>query len=317
MKIVERSFRLEAAHGLGAKPRPELLGPVLSHLRDTLQDAVRMGFLHTSRARGRIPGVIKAAADVRYIGHSADGDSATLLRFEVAPFGDVAADLFSQAQLWDDGPKAEQTAFELLAATLVDVGSRFGESSRFDTGMLRRIGSYRRLFGKDKLDSIILPDVSIHRSGHLDAIVAESAREMAQSTPQARRVRVTGRLDLMGASQGVLKLHVGTENVITGIWEGEGSLDQFAAMFNKDVVCEGSGAFRPSGTLLRIDVDVLAPATAGDDFFRHAPIAQSNLDLLRAARLRVGEPSAYAGFLASIPAEESDEEFANAVDELT
>jgi len=75
--------------------------------------------------------------------------------------------------------------------------------------------------------------------------------------------------------------------------------------------------FRPSGTLLRIDVDVLAPATAGDDFFRHAPIAQANLDLLRAARLRVGDPSEYAGFSASIPAEESDEEFANAVDELS
>lgn len=266
---------------------------------------------------GRIPGVIKAAADVRYLGHSADGDSATLLRFEVAPFGEVAADLFSQTQLWDDGPKAGQTAFELLAATLVDVGSRCGESSRFDPGMLLRIGSYRRLFGKDKLDSIILPDVSIHRSGHLDAAVTESAREMAQSTPQARRVRVTGRLDLMGASQGVLKLHVGTGNVITGIWEGEGSLDQFAPMFNKDVVCEGTGVFRPSGTLLRIDVDVLAPATAGDDFFRHAPIAQANLDLLRAARLRVGDPSEYAGFFASIPAEESDEEFANAVDELS
>ena len=64
MKTVERSFRLEAQTGLGAKPRPELLGPVLTYLRDTLQDSVRMGFLHTSRARGRIPGSIKAAADV-------------------------------------------------------------------------------------------------------------------------------------------------------------------------------------------------------------------------------------------------------------
>jgi hypothetical protein len=276
-----------------------------------------MGFLHTSRARGRIPAGIKAAADVRYLGHSAAGESATLLRFEVAPFGDVAADLFSQAQLWEDGPRADQTAFELLAATLVDVGSRRGESSRFDPGMLRRIGSYRRLFGKDKLNSIILPDVTIHRSGHLDATVTESAREMAQTTPHARRVRVTGLLDLMGASQGVLKLHVGTGAIVTGIWEGEGSLEQFATMFNKDVVCEGIGVFRPSGTLLRIDVDVLAPADARDDFFRHTPIAYANLDLLRASRLRAGEPSVYAGFLGSIPAEESDEEFANAVDELS
>jgi hypothetical protein len=55
MNTVERSFRLEACAGLGARPRPELIGPVLAHLHDTLQDAVRMGFLHKSRARGRIP----------------------------------------------------------------------------------------------------------------------------------------------------------------------------------------------------------------------------------------------------------------------
>ena len=199
MKTVERSFRLEAQAGLGAKPRPELVGPVLAHLRDTLQDSVRMGFLHASRARGRIPGGIKAAADVLYLGHSADGEGATLLRFEVATFGEVAADLFSQARLWEDGPQPDQTAFELLAATLEDVGSRSGDSNRFDPGMLRRIGSYRKLFGKDGLSSIILPDVTLHKSGHLDAGVVQSARDMARTTPHARRVRVTGRLDLMGA----------------------------------------------------------------------------------------------------------------------
>ena len=317
MRYVERSFRLEAQSGLGAKPRPELIGPVLTHLHDTLQDTVRMGFLHTSRARGRIPGGIKRAADVRYLGHSAESDGVTVLRFEVAPFGEVAADLFSQAQLWEDGPQPEQTAFELLAAALVDVGSRRVESSRFDPGMLRRIGGYRKLFGKDGLTSIALPDVMLHQSARLDASVVQSARELAHATPQSRRVRVAGRLDLMGASQGVLKLHVGSGGIVTAIWEGEESLDQFAPLFNKDVVCEGLGVFRPSGTLLRIDADALAPASAGDDFFRYAPVAEANIDLARTARLRPVESSVYASFLGSIPPEESDEEFAAAVDALS
>jgi len=316
MKYVERSFRLEAQSGLGAKPRPELIGPVLTHLHDTLQDTVRMGFLHTSRARGRIPASIKAAADVRYLGHSAEGANATVLRFEVAPFGEVAADLFSQVQLWEDGPQPEQTAFELLAAALEDVGSRRGESSRFDPGMLRRIGSYGRLFGKDGLSSIVLPDVALNKSGRLDASVVQSARELADATPQPRRVRVAGRLDLMGASQGVLKLHVTSGGIVTAIWEGEESLDQFAPLFNKDVVCEGLGVFRPSGTLLRIDADALAPASERDESFRYAPVAEARTDIARAARLRSGEPLVYAGFLGSIPPEESDEEFAAAVESL-
>jgi len=316
VNTVERSFRLEAQSGLGAKPRPELIGPVLTRLHDTLQDTVRMGFLHTSRARGRVPASIKAAADVRYLGHSADSDGATLLRFEVAPFGEAAADLFSQARLWEDGPQPEQTAFELLAAALEDVGSRRGESSRFDPGMLRRVASYGKLFGKDGLSSIGLPDVTLSRSAHLDATVVQSARELVHSTPQPRRVRVSGRLDLMGASQGVLKLHV-SGGIITAIWDGEESLDQFASLFNKEVVCEGTGIFRPSGSLLRVDADALAPASQQDAFFRYMPNAEAKSDLGRATRLRIGEPSIYQGFLGSIPAEESDEEFSAAVDALS
>lgn len=45
-----------------------------------------------------------------------------------------------------------------------------------------------------------------------------------------------------------------------------------------------------------------------------ASIAKANIDLAQAVRLRAGEPSVYASFLGSIPAEESDEEFAAAVE---
>lgn len=51
MDTVERTFRLEAKEGLGAKLRPELIGPVMSYLHGTLQDTVRMGFSHSTRAR--------------------------------------------------------------------------------------------------------------------------------------------------------------------------------------------------------------------------------------------------------------------------
>src|SRR5580765_6222696 len=111
MKLVERTFELQGLEGLGPKPRPELIGPVFTHLHDTLQDAVRMGFLHSSRARGRIPGCLKAAAEVRYVGHSANKSGGTLLHFEVPSFGSVAGELFEQKLFWEDGPKPEETAF--------------------------------------------------------------------------------------------------------------------------------------------------------------------------------------------------------------
>lgn len=317
MNVVERSFRLEARSGLGAKPRPELIGPVLTHLHATLQDSVRMGFLHSSRARGRVPRAIKAAADVRYLGHSSEAENVTLLKFEVAPFGEVAEELFTQSKLWDDGPRADQTAFELLAAALDDVGTRRTESNRFDPGLLRRIGSYGRLFDRGSLDSIVLPDVNLPNPSRLDAIVVQSARNLSDVTPHSRRVRVAGRLDVMGASQGVLKLHVRSGAIVTALWEGAEPIDHLASLFNREVVCEGLGVFRPSGSLLRIDTNAIAAASERDDFFQNVPVAVPRLDIARSMRVRSGETDAYTSFLGSVPSEESDEEFATAVEALS
>jgi hypothetical protein len=314
---VERTLRLEGPGGLGAKPRPELIAPVLAHVHGTLQDAVRMGFLHSSRARGRLPQGIRAASDVRYVGHAAGDADATLLRFEVRTFGEAAADYFAQARLWEDGPQPDETAFELLAAALDDVRTRRAESNRYDLGMLRSIRKYRGVFRKDGLVRIAMPDVARQNGAQLDPNVLTIAQELAAVTPLPRRVRVAGRLDLMGASQGVLKLHVDS-GVVTALWQGEEPLEELAAQFfNRDVLCEGLGVFRASGSLLRIDADAIRPANEQADAFRHVPSAVPKSDFARAIRIRQGEPSAYASFLGSVPAEESDEAFARAIEAMS
>ena len=77
--LVERSFELHGPSGLGAAPRPDLVGPALSKLQGTLIDSVRMGFLHSSHARGKIPQVLRAAAEVRFVGMEGTGDESTIL----------------------------------------------------------------------------------------------------------------------------------------------------------------------------------------------------------------------------------------------
>ena len=298
---------MHGPEGLGAKPRPELIGPVLTHLHDTLQDAVRMGFLHSSRARGRISDTLRAAAEVRFCGHSGEGN-ATWLHFEVPSFESVAAELFSQQSFWEEGPKPEETAFELFGAALVDVRRRQKESSRFDAGLLRRIGSYRRML-KRGIVQIGMPDTALPQRGEIDADAVQAATELCAATPHSRRVRVTGRLDLMGKSQSVLKLHVRPGVILTALWEGKQPVETLTEFFDRDVVIEGAGIFRPSGSLLRIDADAIVPARVEDDFFRQVPVGEVERDYRQLARLRPGEPSVYAKLYGSIPAEESDEEF--------
>ena len=243
-------------------------------------------------------------------------DDATLLHFEVPSFGSVAAELFEQQLLWDDGPKPEETAFELFGAAVNDVRKRRTESNRFDPPMLRRISSYRRILARG-LERIGMPDTTLAEHAEIDVATVNAATELSAATPHARRVRVAGRLDLMGKSQSVLKLHLPGNAIVTALWEGEQPVESLHSFFNREVVIEGAGVFRPSGSLLRIDADAIAAAGAQDDFFRTVPKAAVERNYRKLARLRPGEPSVYARILGSIPAEESDEEFAAAVEELS
>ena len=74
---------------------------------------------------------------------------------------------------------------------------------------------------------------------------------------------------------------------------------------------EGLAVFRPSGTLLRIDADLIAPASAQEDFFRQVPHAAVARDYQKVARLKPSERSAYIQLRGCIPPEldESDEDF--------
>ena len=247
-----------------------------------------MEFLHSSRARGRVPDALKRAAEVRYVGHRADGDEATVLRFKAAPFGSAAPELFGQDRIWDDGPTKDQTAFELFAAALVDVAAQQRESSRFGLGLLERIGTYDRVVrSRGGLRRIVLPDAQSSVPARLDADVVKAAKELAAATPESRPVRVMGRLDLLGTSQRVMKIMLDPRKIDTAVWSSDEDFAGLKKFLDKD------------------------------EFFRKLPEAVIRRDYARLARLRPGEPSAYAKILGSIPAEESDEEFPNALEELS
>ncbi|MBL9210208.1 MAG: hypothetical protein JNL92_07050 [Opitutaceae bacterium] len=263
-----------------------------------------------------MPDALKAACEVRFRGHEADGEGATLLHFEVPRFGDVAGGAFRQMQLWEDGPRPEQTAFELLGAALRDVEIKRVDSSRLDRGLLKRIGSYARILNRG-LSRVALPDADLPHPARIDADIVRSAAALSAAIPPPQRVRIAGRLDLMGASEAVLKLEVRPGVIVAALWEGVRPIETLKEFFNRDVVIEGDGVFRPSGSLLRIDADAVGLASSQDEFFRQVPQAAVETDLIKAARLRPNERSVYPQILGSIPPGESDEAFVAAVEEIS
>jgi hypothetical protein len=314
LNLVERTFELRGTEGLGAKPRPELIGPVLSKVQDTLLASVRMGFLHSSRTRGRVPAALRRAADVRYLGHEGSANDSTILRFEVPQFGSVAEELFAQGQLWDTGPKPEQTAFDLLSASLHDIRLMARDSERYDHAMLGQFAGYRRLL-RDGLNSIVLPDPKSHDTEAIDEPLSVAASTLFRATPDARRVRICGRLDALGVSRKVLGLVLEDAANVTAIWTLDGFVD-LASFLDRQVVIEGMAEFRPSGTLLRVDADAIRIAGAGDSAFSTLPNPEIRRNYQQAAATVKPGHKPYAAIYGLIPADESDEEFTAAVEAM-
>ena len=309
--MVQRSFELRGAEGLGDKPRPDVIGGVLAGLRATLQDTVRMGFLHSSRTAGRIPAMLKHAAKVRYLGHTGHGDCSTILRFEVPEFGSVADELFRQGLLWDEGPTRQQTSFDLLATVLADVRRMARDSRRFDHPLLHRLAGYRQRF-RHGLESIGLPDVQGIEPTQIDVALSRAAEELYRETPAPKRVRVAGRLDMLGVSERVMGLVLADGTPITGVWNTE-PFTELAAFLDKQVVIEGVAVFRPSGALLRVDTDAVAYAAAEDAFFATLPSANREPDYAKEAARGNVSRGAYSAILGQLRGEESDEDFVRAV----
>lgn len=285
---------------------------MLTQVHDTLLDSVRMGFLHASRTRGRIPSMLQRAAEIHYTGHSSGPSDSTLLHFEAPEFGDVASDLFRQGQLWDAGPKPDQTAFDLLAESLRDVRHFEKDSVRFDHALLNRFARYRHVLRRG-LTEIALPDAKISEVQSIDAALSDAAQTLYRETPPSRRVRISGRLDLLGVSKKVLGIVLDNNVPVTCVWTTEGFVD-LAPFLDKVVAVEGMAQFRPSGSLLRVDADAIREAGVSDAAFSVLPLAERKRNYQTdSASVKPGQKP-YDVIFGMVPGEESDEDFVAAVE---
>jgi hypothetical protein len=162
------------------------------------------------------------------------------------------------------------------------------------------------------LVSIDLPDARLRQPESFNEALSDAAESLYLQTPPARRVRICGKLDLLGVSKRVLGLFLEDGAPVTAVWTSEGFVD-LASFLDKQVVVEGLAEFRPSGVLLRVDADAIREAGAGDASFSTLPLGEVRRNYPKeAVTVRPGQQP-YAAIFGLIPGEE----FAAAVDELS
>jgi hypothetical protein len=252
---------------------PREIGYFLAELPSLVRAAVSMALRCRSQQAGRRPTWLDRAADIRYdvrnTGRSSNGEIA--LYFEAPLLGEAAEQLYRQGELWPTRPAATDTGFDLLGDVLADVDVQNADSDRFDPALLKRLGRFKKAFsGPYDEAQIESRRYTAQAPARLSRPVIQAAALLLDETPLPRRVRVVGVLDMIRASNQTFALLMQDGSEVPGTLL-EGEVEALAKLLRSRVLIFGNACFRPSGRLLRVDVDEFRPATEADQFFAKVP----------------------------------------------
>lgn len=270
-----------------------------------------MGFVFSSNTKVRLPRGLKKAAEVRFEGLDGAGNTETRLHFSAPHFREVSPKLYEQQELQHLNilPNADWTVFNLLENILLDISDEKEESDRFDEPILRDLTGYKPLIQKYGLESICFdgPEKGSAVSVVDDPII-QKAESLRKRTPAPQRVRVCAKLDMLRVSDHVMELEVESGERFRAVWLKK-PIEQPRILLGTQVLLEGLAVFKPSGNILRVEIDALEPASAKDQFFNKMPSPM--LQESPAAYGRISATTARSAGLSLLgqwPGDESDEE---------
>jgi len=189
MKLVEHTLTVHGPAIAGGSARPGAVGTVLRLIGPAVGSAVDVGFRQSS-GPGRRPAWLKATSEIRFVHSEAKGNDAMRFAFEAPRFGDVAAELYDQGQLFDEPPAKTDTAFDLFADVLDDVSTQRADSERFDTGVLRRLERFGKPVFGSGIDLVEIGGDRLKKlPGEMTGELVEKAATLHRQTPDARRPR--------------------------------------------------------------------------------------------------------------------------------
>jgi len=214
-----------------------------------------------------------AASTVRFADVS-NGDGGTRLHFEVPRLGEAAEELYRQKELFKTKPNQTDTGFDLLGDLLRDIREQQRDSYRFDTQLLRQVGRFRSAEKRWGVESLTLHGDRLPKKvpATIDKQVSELASSLAAQTPAPARARITGKLDMIRASDGTFSMILDTREAVQGLWL-PADTELLKEHWRELVVVEGNAVFRASGSLLRIEAQAMSPAAESDMFFSVMPEA--------------------------------------------
>jgi hypothetical protein len=319
MSVMVHKVILQNNEHYGRKLPPQHLGMLFVELPQAIRATVSMAFRNRSHVKGRRPGWLDRAADVRFVGHEGNGKS--VLYFEAPQLGEAAAEMYAQPSLFpdtDDRPDKDDTAFDVFGDVLNDVQTRNADSEHYDPSLLDRITQFNRVFKKGPYSEV---DFTSRRfpeetPARLTPELVESAKSLLGRTPSPRRVRIVGQLDGLAASTQRFSVLLDSGEKVTGNFADD-QVDAMQKLWRQRVVVLGRAIYRASGRLLRIDAEAVKPGDNERTIFSRMPSPPGTR--IDTARLRKpqGAKSGINAVIGKWPGKETEQEITAILEELS
>lgn len=314
MNRVVHRVTLTGAEHFDGKPPAHAVGPFLTELPYAARGAVAMALSNRSSLKGKKPAWLDRVADIRFTGVGGNGQ--TTLYFEAPRLGEAAAELYRQGELWETRPDGDNTAFDLLGKVIQEVADQNTDSDDFDTLLLKRLVRFRKAFNGPFQTASVETQKPTRVPPRLDAVLVATAAKLCSQTPHPKRARLVGVLDMVRASNQTFGLRLEDGQEVPGVLM-EGQVEDLARLLNQRVLVLGKAVYRPSGRMLRLETDEFRPATPQDAFFTKLPApSRAKLDVREMLRPQPQKRGLKAVF-GKWPGDETDEQVAEALRELS
>ena len=311
MNFVKQEIIVQGAADNGPGAGVRLSGEIFRQIERTVRPCVSMALTGRSARSGKPPQWLQTACNVRALGFSRR-DSDLVLSLASPSLGDAAPKVFEQGMLWEDGVRREETALELMGKLVSDVRAQRTNSDTYDDGMLTRLGGWQGLL-ETRVKSMVLPGLVSTMSPVLDKSVVTGAHALNNRIPSPRQVRLVGTVDMVRHSTRSMGLRLagGVEVRCAVVDENIGRLGDF---LDQELTVLGKAIYRPSGTLLRLDVEAILETVVGRDEFSSVPASFDERPT--AERRPQSSKSGVAALFGTWSGEETDEELLASLAEM-
>lgn len=283
----------------------EVLLEAVGALLEGARQATRFLVEGESTRKGPRPAWLDAACSIEVTGLTA---GSAVVALEAPTLSDAAPErfggthqvsLFAEPQRLIDSSNSAVDIFAGMLATVVqgDRDQVLADRALLDT-CVRFARAARNSFQGVQLEGIAGRGVPLV----IRRDEVANIELLRDETPGPRAVRVTGTLDTISATKSNVLLTLTDGTAVAARLDAHDN-EQLKALFGTRVVVSGMAQFRPSGKLLVVEIEHLAPAHDGDAIFEGAPNTAARPV---APQLLQNEVTGVSAFFGTWPGEESD-----------